>query len=319
MTDAQKSVLLLGATGTIGRATADALAEAGCSVTALVRPASDHGPLPGTVFEGGLDRASIEKALVESGAGAVVSCLASRTGVAADAWAIDHAANSAALKAAEAAGVRQFVLLSAICVQKPRLAFQHAKLAFEAELQASPMTWSIVRPTAFFKSLSGQVGRLRAGKPFLVFGDGRLTSCKPISDQDTARFLVRCLHDEGMQYRVLPIGGPGPAITPLQQGEMLFEALGMSPRFKHVPVGMISTIIAGLTPLGRMSRRLAEKAELARIGRYYATESMLVWDEAATRYDAEATPEFGSDTLAEHYRRLAAGDISDTRGAHAVF
>jgi hypothetical protein len=52
------------------------------------------------------------------------------------------------------------VLLSAICVQKPTLEFQRAKLAFEAKLQeAGDITYSIVRPTAFFKSLAGQVGR----------------------------------------------------------------------------------------------------------------------------------------------------------------
>ena len=64
----------------------------------------------------------------------------------------------------------QMVLLSAICVQKPLLAFQHAKLAFEKHLIKSGLTYSIVRPTAFFKSLSGQVERVRRGKPFLIFG-----------------------------------------------------------------------------------------------------------------------------------------------------
>ena len=43
-------------------------------------------------------------------------------------------------------------------MQKPLLEFQKAKLAFEAELRADPdMTHAIVRPTAFFKSLGGQV------------------------------------------------------------------------------------------------------------------------------------------------------------------
>ncbi len=40
-----------------------------------------------------------------------------------------------------------FVLLSAICVQKPLLAFQKAKLAFEAHLPEQGLTYSIVRPT----------------------------------------------------------------------------------------------------------------------------------------------------------------------------
>jgi divinyl chlorophyllide a 8-vinyl-reductase len=46
---------------------------------------------------------------------------------------------------------------------------------------------------------------------------------------------------------------------------------------------------------------------------------MLVWDEAAGRYDADATPEFGTERLFDHYRRLATEDLPDDRGAHAVF
>ena len=64
---------------------------------------------------------------------------------------------------------------------------------------------------------------------------------------------------------------------------------------------------------------LAAKADLARIGRYYATESMLVWDAAAGRYDAEATPSTGRDTLAEHYARLLRGEAVTELGEHAVF
>jgi hypothetical protein len=54
-------------------------------------------------------------------------------------------------------GADQFVLLSAICVQKPLLTFQAAKLKFEEALMTSGLKYSIVRPTAFFKSLGGQV------------------------------------------------------------------------------------------------------------------------------------------------------------------
>ena len=77
--------------------------------------------------------------------------MASRTGVPADAWAIDHRAHLHAPAAAREAGVTQVVLLS------------------------------------------GQVARVQRGKPFLVFGDGRLTACKPISDDDLAAYLVDCL------------------------------------------------------------------------------------------------------------------------------
>jgi divinyl chlorophyllide a 8-vinyl-reductase len=65
--------------------------------------------------------------------------------------------------------------------------------------------------------------------------------------------------------------------------------------------------------------KLAEKAELARIGRYYATESMLVWDESTQRYDADATPSHGHDRLTEFYAKLARGEATIERGDHAVF
>jgi divinyl chlorophyllide a 8-vinyl-reductase len=299
-----------------------ALVRAGHRVTALVRPGANHSFADAHVLPLDVTDAA---SLADNGFGAerfdaVVSCLASRTGTPRDAWAIDHAAQMNVLGAAQRAGVRHFVLLSAICVQKPELAFQHAKLAFEKALIASGLRYSIVRPTAFFKSLSGQIERVRGGRPFLLFGDGRGTACKPISDDDLADFLVACVTDATRWNRILPIGGPGPAITPLEQGQALFTLLGQPPRFRHVPVALLDGIIAVLGTLGRVVPRLADKAELARIGRYYASESMLVWDAMAGRYDAEATPEAGCDTLFEHYRAILSGDrVVPERGDHAVF
>jgi len=314
----ERTVLLAGATGTIGRAAAEALVARGFATLALVRPGRG-GALPAgcRTFEADVTDPASLAGLPRIDA--VISCLASRTGAPEDAWRIDHRAQSSLLAAARAAGARQFVLLSALCVQKPMLEFQRAKLAFEAELAESGLTHSIVRPTAFFKSLSGQLARLRAGKPFLLFGDGALTACKPISDGDLAEYLVRCLDDPALQDRILPIGGPGPALTPREQGEALFAALDLAPRFRHVPVGLMDAIIGGLSLAGRISGRACDKAELARIGRYYATESMLVWDARAGRYDAHATPETGRETLPEFYRRLARGEATVDLGDHAVF
>ena len=318
---APRRVCLLGATGTIGRATAAALMRRGHELVCFVRPGADAR------FDGATVRAvdvTDPVALARDGfAGerfdVLVSCLASRTGAPVDAWAIDHRANLAALDAAREAGVGHVVLLSAICVQKPLLAFQHAKLAFEAALIGSGLRWSIVRPTAFFKSLSGQIERVRRGRPFLLFGDGALTACKPISDGDLADYIVGCLDDAGRWNRILPIGGPGAAITPRQQGETLFALLGRPPRFRSVPVALLDAIVAGLGVLGRVVPPLAAKAELARIGRYYATESMLAIDPATGRYDADATPSTGSETLFDYYRAVLAGEAAPERADHAVF
>ena len=319
-----KRVLVLGATGTVGRATVAALVAQGHQVVCLVRNRSGvngawdaqgaQKMLAGAELR--LTDALTPASLRQDGFrgerfDALVSCLASRTGAPRDAWAIDHQAHVDALQAAREAGVGHMVLLSAICVQKP--------LAIEKHLIESGINYAIVRPTAFFKSLSGQIERLRRGKPFLLFADGQLTACKPISDADLGRYLADCLTQPERHRRILPIGGPGPAITPLQQGQYLFELMGKPPRFKHVPVGLLDTIIAVLSALGKLSPTLADKAELARIGRYYATESMLVWDEKTGRYDADATPSTGTDTLWAHYQALVKGNQSTELGDHSVF
>ena len=327
-----RRILLLGATGTIGRATVRALVQRGHEVVCFVRRRAGARDAPSAQASAPLlqgatlrfgdvcDPASLAR---DGFAGerfdALVSCLASRTGAPKDAWAIDHQAHAHALAAARQAGVSHMVLLSAICVQKPLLAFQHAKLAFERELVQSGIDHSIVRPTAFFKSLSGQVERVRGGKPFLLFGDGTLTACKPISDDDLGAYLADCLDREDRRNRVLPIGGPGDAITPRQQGEHLFALLGREPKFKQVPVALMDVIIKTLGIAGQVLPPLAAKAELARIGRYYATESMLVLNPQTGHYDAAATPSTGSQTLFEHYADLLQGRATNERGEHAVF
>ena len=327
-----KRVFVIGATGTIGRATVLALIRQGLEVVCFMRARAvnkGNGNVEqfASLFEGATIRygeVSDPQSIKEQGFkgekfDVLVSCLASRTGAPKDAWAIDHQAHVDVLEAAKLAGVAHFILLSAICVQKPLLAFQHAKLAFEKALMESGLTYSIVRPTAFFKSLSGQIERVKKGKPFLLFGDGTLTACKPISDDDLGNFIADCIHDQQRHNRILPIGGPGAAITPKEQGEKLFALLGKEVRFKQVPVALLDAIIFILSGLGRLIPSLADKAELARIGRYYATESMLVWDAQKGVYDAAATPSTGEETLFDYYAELIAGTAELERGDHAVF
>ena len=324
-------VLVLGATGTVGRATAQALLRRGYDVVCFVRPRYAAASPPQAERLSLLKGADIRygevsdlSSLARDGFrgeqfDAVVSCLASRTGAPDDAWAIDHRAHLNLLQAAQGAGVSHFVLLSALCVQKPVLAFQHAKLAFEDALRASGLRYSIVRPTAFFKSLSGQIDRVKQGKPFMMFGDGALTACKPISDEDLASYIVGCLEDKACWNQILAIGGPGAAITPRQQGERLFALLGRPARFRSVPIGVLDVIVGALSILSRVSPSLADKAEFARIGRYYATESMLVLDPATGRYDAAATPSTGSRTLFDFYADVLAGAAAPDLGDHAFF
>jgi len=328
-----RRVFVVGATGYIGRHVARELVRRGHAVVCFARersgvdgaatPAQTRRLLAGAEVRFGnvcdaesLMRDGIRGARFD----AVVSCLASRTGGIADSWRVDYRATRHALDAGKAAGAGQFVLLSALCVQKPRLAFQQAKLAFERELMTSGLTYSIVRPTAFFKSLAGQVEAVKAGKPFVLFGDGETGACKPISEADVARFVADCLEDPGKQDRILPVGGPGPALSPRARGEMLFELAGREPRFRRIPIRILDAIIPALAALARVFPRLEDKAEFARIARYYATESMLVLNPETGEYDAALTPSYGRDTLRDFYANaLAHGLAGQERGDHALF
>ncbi|MEI8187033.1 MAG: NAD(P)-dependent oxidoreductase [Chlorobiaceae bacterium] len=326
-------VFVVGATGYIGKFVVRELVARGYQVVSFARERSGidaattaeltQQQLQGSEVRFG-DVCTLNSLLKDGIRGerfdAVVSCLTSRTGGIKDAWMIDYQATHNALEAAKAAGAGQFVLLSAICVQKPMLEFQRAKLAFEKELIDSGLTYSIVRPTAFFKSIAGQVESVKKGKPYIMFGNGELTSCKPISEADLARFMADCLEDASKKNKILPIGGPGKAISAKEQGELLFELSGREPKFKKVPILMFDIIIPVLSALSKIFPMLKDKAEFARIGRYYTSESMLVLNTVTGRYDADATPSYGSDTLRDFYARVLKGGLAGQElGAHSMF
>ena len=121
-------VALLGASGTIGRATARSLIARGYKVVRFLRTRSHaEQSLQGAEIRW-CDASDAESLRLHGFANgrfdAVISCMASRTGAPQDAWRVDYQANLHALQLAKELGVKHFVMLSAICVQKPLLAFQ---------------------------------------------------------------------------------------------------------------------------------------------------------------------------------------------------
>ena len=134
---------IVGATGYIGKAVVRESVRRGYDTQAVVRSpenARDEPKLKGAslVQADVCDPASLaaSPAFAKGQVDVVVSCLASRTGMKEDAYAIDYQATLNCLNAAKDAGARHFVLLSAFCVGKPWLQFQFAKLELEAKLMA---------------------------------------------------------------------------------------------------------------------------------------------------------------------------------------
>ena len=239
----------------------------------------------------------------------IISCLASRTGEPKDAHLVDYKLNCLLLEKAKALKCSQFILLSAICVQKPRLAFQFEKLAFEEELKKSGLNFSIVRPTAYFKSLSGQIENIKKGKPYVYFGDGQITQCNPISEKDLSLYILSCIKDKTKWRKILPIGGPKQSITPKDIGKILFEIFEVSPKYKSFPTKLLDAIRLLLLIISPFSNWAKNKSELIKIAKYYATESMLIWDEKKECYDANMTPSTGKDTLTDYFYSIKNLDL----------
>jgi len=329
-------IVVFGGTGYIGRAAVLELAARGHKVVVCTRGSSGIGGKQSlqdvqesfagqgdiTVMEADVtDPAALDKLYGSLQAQGAVCCLASRSGGRQDSFDIDYQATVNCVEASRKAGLQHFVLLSAVCVQRPLLAFQEAKLQAEAELckEGQEMAYSIVRPTAFFKSLLGQVKGVKGGAPFVMFGDGTEVRCKPISEEDLASFMADCFWDPAKKNQILPIGGPGPALSFKEQGELLFSLVGQKPNFICVPYGVFDFVqgildfIAGLIP------SQSDLAEYGRIGRYYAEQSMLVLDPATGKYSEELTPSYGrtdlraflTDALQEGSKKLESQQLGD--------
>ncbi|KAL3943782.1 MAG: hypothetical protein SGBAC_002154 [Bacillariaceae sp.] len=313
---AGKTAVIAGATGYIGKSTVREAVRQGYKTVALVRDKSkieskEGQMLYGQFFEGVdvvecdvTNPAQLTKTLEEVKAkngeiDAVISCLASRSGIKSDAYAIDYQATKNCLDSGMAVDARHFVLLSAFCVKNPWLQFQQAKLKFEADLQAQDkMSYSIVRPTAFFKSVSGQLEVIQQGAPFVMFGDGEVTRCNPIAESELAEYLINSITDKKQLNRIVNLGGPDEPLTMKKQGEMLYKAVGKEPNFFYAPLWLFDTIIDSLQWAADTfkSEKLENAAELGRIGKYYAVEDMLTTD---------PEEKFGKISLQEHYDRIA--------------
>jgi len=313
-----KTNIIAGASGYIGKSTVRESVRQGYNTIALVRDLSKvESPqgkaLYGQFFEGAkvvecdvCDVEALTKTMEKiaeenNGVESIISCLASRSGIKKDAYAIDYQATLNCLEAGRDASVkaRHFVLLSAFCCKNPWLQFQQAKLKFEAALQdQSDMTYSIVRPTAFFKSVSGQLEVVQSGAPFVMFGDGKVTRCNPISEADLATYLIDSITDKSRQNKVIDLGGPDEPLTMKKQGEMLYQAIGKEPNFFYAPLWLFDAIIDSLQWVADTfnSEQFENAAETGRIGKYYAVEDMLT-----------TAPEekFGTMTLQEHYDKIA--------------
>ena len=150
------SVLVLNATGKVGRQVCRALCEAGFAVHGTTRSANSHLPALGVnpVVCNYTQRADLDRAFAQTGARKVF-VITDFFGAAKKSAALELAQGQIAIDAAKAAGVEHLIFMSVADLEMfdEHVTHLHAKVALEKYLRASGVPFSILRPCAFFENL----------------------------------------------------------------------------------------------------------------------------------------------------------------------
>lgn len=170
---------------------------------------------------------------------------------------IDWLGNKALIQCAKAAGVKKFVYVSMFGAERfPTLAYVRAHERVVAELAASGLDYTIIRPTGFFSAFAEVFEMCRKGRGWLVGGDDAKTN--PIHEFDLARVCVDALEADRSE---IPVGGPE-VLTRRRVFELAFEALGKKPTITRVPGWLV---LLGSKLVWLFSRRMAAMLQ------FYAT------------------------------------------------
>jgi uncharacterized protein YbjT (DUF2867 family) len=232
--------LIVGATGILGSEICRLLAEKGEPVRALVRSTSNPDKvaqlkaLKAEVVIGDLkDRRSLDAAC--RGVTAVISTASStlsrQEGDSIES--VDREGQVNLVDAAEAAGVKLFVLISFpnVDIDFP---LQRAKRAVEDRLQRSGMSYTILQPTFFTEVwLSPALGFDPKNAKAQIYGSGS-QKISWISFQDVAKFAVAALDPRLAPNAIVKLGGPE-ALSPLEAVRLAEQVVGKPIEVQHVP------------------------------------------------------------------------------------
>jgi uncharacterized protein YbjT (DUF2867 family) len=221
------TIMVIGATGTVGREVVRRLAAAGSPPIALVRP-------------GGGEQ------LVEEGVGRVTADLDRPDTIDAALDGVDRlflltrqtsrqlAQEEAVIAAAARAGIGRVVKLSVFRADETsvlQIARQHRRA--EQILQDSGLQHTVLRPVFFMQNLLAMV---RCGTIATAAGDGRVAM---IDVRDIAAAAVAALIDMPARGRVYTLTGPE-AISFDQVAEVIGRQIGRAVRHLHVPAEAVS-------------------------------------------------------------------------------
>jgi NADH dehydrogenase len=253
---ATRRIFVTGATGFVGRTVVRALQARGHAVRCLVRRGSEshlRGQEALERVEGDvLSPPTLERGM--AGCDTVVHLVGIiRETPGATFERIHTQGTLNVLEAAAATGIRRYLHMSALGSRAgARARYHRTKWAAEEAVRASPLAWTIFRPSIiygrgdeFVSLLAGLVGRLPV-VPVIGGGQQRL---QPVSVEQVAEGFARAADAPASEKHAYDVGGPE-AVTMVRLLDLIGLALDR-PRVRkiHVPLALVR-------PAARLLHRL---------------------------------------------------------------
>jgi uncharacterized protein YbjT (DUF2867 family) len=251
-------ILLTGGTGFVGRKVAHALRAETRDVRCLVRRPSRAETLSTwgcELVRGDMtDAAALRRAV--AGCDVVIHLVAIIAGRQAEFERVMNRATQDLVAAAKDAGVRRFVLMSALGVSretKELTPYFGAKWEMELAVKESGLEHVIFRPSFVFGRDGGVlptfVRQVRWLPVTPVIGDGK-RRLQPIWGEDVAAFFAKAVDLPGAANRTYELGGPD-AVTWNELYERIAKAMGKRRGRVNVPTRLVRPAAALVEPLPR--------------------------------------------------------------------
>ncbi|GIL92947.1 hypothetical protein Vretifemale_20418, partial [Volvox reticuliferus] len=205
----KNSVLVVGATGTLGRQIVRRALDDGYDVRCLVRPRPNPADFlrdwGAKVVNGDLtDPASIPACLV--GVNTVIDCATARPEE--STRKVDWEGKVALIQAAQAMGIQRYVFFSIFeCDKHPQVPLMNIKACTEQFLESSGLDYTTFRLCGFHQAVIGNYA-----VPILeersVWGTNDETRTAYLDSQDVAKMTVAALRSDKTSRRTLTLSGP---------------------------------------------------------------------------------------------------------------
>jgi uncharacterized protein YbjT (DUF2867 family) len=234
------SLLIVGATGTLGRQITRLALDQGFQVKCFVRNAKKAGFLKewgADLIVGNLTKPeTIARAM--KGVTQVIDAATTRATDSLRIKDVDWTGKLSLIQAAEKANIEKFVFFSILNAEKyPAVPLMDIKYCVEKFLSETKLNYTILRPCGFMQGLIGQYG-IPMLENQTIWVTGEASPIAYMNTQDIAKFAIAALKLEQAERKTFAIAGPK-AWAPSEILRLCERLSGRTARTASMPIGLL--------------------------------------------------------------------------------